>query len=187
MPDKVIYCYSIHQPIFDTLKDDENVQFVRGFDVTDIFPDADDDEDDMKQNNGNKDKPNRLLILDDLHDEISPLILSKIFTKLSHHYSTSVIFIVQFLFMKIKCMRECSVNTMYNFIFRSPKDLVSLRVLNSQMGFKPGFLTTCFLDATKSKYGYLMLDANPQSDPDLRVRTGIFPGDEIKIYKPTNE
>ena len=79
-PDEVIYCYSIYQPIFDTLKDDESVQFIRGFDAVDIFPDMDDDD---KKNDTKK---NRLLILDDLHDEIPPAILSKMFTKLSHHY-----------------------------------------------------------------------------------------------------
>ena len=80
-------------------------------------------------------------------------------------------------------MRECSVNTMYNFIFRSPKDLVSLRVLNSQMGYKKGFLTSCFLDATKADYGYLFIDAHAKTDQDMRVRTGIFPEDDLIIYK----
>ena len=52
------------------------------------------------------------------------------------------------------------------------------------MGFKRGFLTECFKDATKEKHSCLLLDASPKSEPDIRVRTGVSePNQPVTVYQ----
>ena len=43
------------------------------------------------------------------------------------------------------------------------------------------FLIDAFQDATRSKYGYLLLDFHPHMPSELRVRGNIFQNDEIDI------
>ena len=37
-------------------------------------------------------------------------------------------------------------------------------------------------DATSEMYGYLIVDFDPKSSRDLRMRTNIFPGEETICY-----
>ena len=91
---------------------------------------------------------------------------------------------MQHLFLRnLKISRTLNVNSDYLFLFNNPKDLVSLRVLNSQMGFNKNFLTLCFLDVNKEKFKNLILDASPSSSQELRVRSGLFPDEPIVVYK----
>ena len=37
-------------------------------------------------------------------------------------------------------------------------------------------------DATSEMYGYLIVDCDPKSSRDIRIRTNIFPGEETICY-----
>ena len=47
----------------------------------------------------------------------------------------------------------------------------------------PNMLLESYEDCMKDSYGYLIVDLNPHSDDKYRLRTHIFPGQDVLIYK----
>ena len=105
---------------------------------------------------------------------------------ISHHSSLSVTLVTQFLFMKSKIMRLISANSHITTLYRSPRDQLSLRLLNSQIYPRSkGFLSWAHTDACAKPYSSLTIDCGPHSDDETRVRRSSFPDeDEIVIYQP---
>lgn len=87
-PNRIIWCYSIYQPLYDVLKSKiPFIEFHKGLDANIL----------------NKFKPddNNLLVIDDLMRESgNGDLVADIFTKGSHHLNLSTIFIVQNIFQK---------------------------------------------------------------------------------------
>src|SRR6266568_2721514 len=77
-PEKILWCYSVHQKAFEELTD---VEFHEGIPEISLF--------DGKQKT--------LLILDDLMHETDDRV-TKIFTKISHHMAVSVLYLTQKIF-----------------------------------------------------------------------------------------
>ena len=103
--------------------------------------------------------------------------VTKIFTKISHHRSVSVLYLSQNLFFSGKQNRTISLNTHYMVLFRNPRDASQISVLGKQMyPNKSKILVEAFRDATSSPYGYLLMDMRPDLEDKFRLRTGIFPG-----------
>ena len=165
-PEKIMYCYGEFQPSFLEFK---AVEFNEG------LPNA-------EQFDGQQ---RILLIIDDLMNEIDQNV-SNIFTKLSHHRNVSVIFISQNLFHKNKFVRTMNLNTHYIVLFKNPRDAGQVAVLARQMyPGKSKFVVEAFEDATKEPYGYLLIDLRPETDDRYRIRTKIFPDDDIQyVYVP---
>jgi hypothetical protein len=165
-PEKIIYCYGEFQPSFLEFK---TVEFNEGLPNAERF--------DGRQR--------ILLIIDDLMNEIDQNV-SNIFTKLSHHRNVSVIFISQNLFHKNKFVRTINLNTHYIVLFKNPRDAGQVAVLARQMyPGKSKFVVEAFEDATKEPYGYLLIDLRPETDDRYRIRTKIFPDDDIQyVYIP---
>ncbi|KMQ81740.1 hypothetical protein RF55_25379, partial [Lasius niger] len=164
-PDKVIYCYGVYQPLFNSMKD---VIFEEG------LPSY------LNQ------IQNALIIVDDLMTELSgDSRLSNLFTKGSHHRYISIIFIVQNLFHQGKEMRTIHLNCHYMTLFKNPRDKSQVMHLARQMfpGKSKAF-QEIFQDATHPAYGYLFLDLRPETEDRLRMRSGIFPGDKHYVYEP---
>ena len=166
-PDKVYYCYSEWQLLYET-ECFSDVEFHHGELCIDVL---------------NKEE-NNLVIYDDLLSECSENI-EMMFTKYSHHRNTSVIFITQNIFQKNKYMRTMSLNASYLVLFKNPRDIKQIQYLSSQMyPKKSNFLVESFDDATSKPFGYLMIDLCQQTPEELRVRTGIFPDEKTYIYIP---
>jgi hypothetical protein len=118
-----------------------------------------------------------LLLLDDLMLQLNSRreILAGFFTRKSHHSNINIVFIVQNLFEKnLKIVRD---NSHYIILLNSPSAAQQIRSLGAQIF--PGSALKYFLDSyrqavTERKYGYLVLDLHPASDPVLRLRTNIF-------------
>ena len=164
-PEKIIYCYSEYQPIFNEYP---QVTFSEG------LPD-------LEQFDG---KQRTLLILDDLMSETNDSV-SNIFTKFSHHRNISVIYLTQNLFYKSKQSRTMSLNAHYIVLFKNPRDLLQVSTLSRQMFPGRGqFLVESFRDATAKPFGYLVLDLKPDTEEKYRIRTGIFPGEKQFVYLP---
>jgi len=164
-PEKIIYCYSEYQPIFNEYP---QVTFSEG------LPD-------LEQFDG---KQRTLLILDDLMSETNDSV-SNIFTKFSHHRNISVIYLTQNLFYKSKQSRTMSLNAHYIVLFKNPRDLLQVSTLSRQMFPGRGqFLVEAFRDATAKPFGYLVLDLKPDTEEKYRIRTGIFPGEKQFVYLP---
>lgn len=92
-----------------------------------------------------------LIILDDFMNEAKDETdVSKIFTKGSHHKKTSVIFMIQNLFVQGKKTRSISLNTHYLVIFKNPRDRAQFSYLARQMHPKnSAFLEEAYEDATR--------------------------------------
>ena len=170
-PDKILYCYGEWQTMFSEMS---NVEFFRGI-----------NEDIIKRENLTG---HTLLILDDLADEIDSKLLERIFTKISHHRSLSVILLIHSLFYPgLKNMRLISLNTHYLVIFKTARDQNSIATIARQMfGKRYKYMIDAYNDATSENYGYLIVDSK-SSTPDLiRLRTKVFPGETTVAYIQQN-
>lgn len=127
---------------------------------------------------------NNLVILDDkMGDAGSSKTLADLFTKGAHHRNMTVVFVVQNMFHQGDAMRTVSLNSHYMVLFKNSRDKAQVRCLSSQM--YPGdnkFLVAAYEDATRDRYGYLVLDLHPDTMEEMRVRTGIFPSDLYYVY-----
>lgn len=166
-PDKIIYCYSKYQDIFDEIKlTNIPISFHEGLPEIETL-----------------DK-NILIIFDDLMEQCErDTAILNLFTVDSHHKNISSIFITHNFYSKGKNMRTLSLNSHYLILFNNPRDLSQIYYLARQMfPKKSDFLVECIEDAVVNKpYGYLFLDLKQNTPKDYRVRTGILPNDEEKI------
>ena len=167
VPDEVVYCYSEYQPSFDELKD-SGVIFTEG------LPDVDEWTVDRK----------RLMILDDLMNETDERV-TRLFTKISHHRSLSVIQIVQNIFSKNKEQRTISLNSHYLVVFKNPRD--KSQIINLGKQIYPGmskFVNEAFISATQTPNSYILFDLRQETSEELRLRTNIFPGELHTVFVP---
>lgn len=164
-PDKIFYCYGVYQKQFERMSD---IQFVHG------LPDS------FNQFHG----PNHnLVIIDDLQDEVSASkAVERLFTRDSHHKNLSVVYINQNLFYQGKHSRTIALNTHYTVLFRNPRANSQIRILRSQTGLKN--LEEAYNDVMKnSRFGYLLIDLSPFSKTDYKLRTNIFPNEDLIVYE----
>ena len=160
-PERILYCYGEFQPSFLELP---QIEFHEG------FPD-------VTRFDG---RHRYLLIIDDLMNEVNQNVCN-IFTKLSHHRNVSVIFVTQNLFHRNKHVRTMNLNTHYIVLFKNPRDAGQVSTLARQMyPGKSKFVVEAYEDATKEPYGYLLIDLKPETHDSYRIRTRIFPDDDIQ-------
>lgn len=130
----------------------------------------------------------RLVILDDLMREANGSVVD-LFTKGSHHYNLSVIFVTQNVFNQGKGRRDISLNAHYIICFKNPRDKQQILHLSKQVSPEnPKYIQEAYNDATSMAYGYLLFDLR-QTTPDiLRYRTNIFQSDTPPniVYVPKN-
>lgn len=166
-PERIIYCYAIYQDSYPNMS---GVEFHQGLDV-------------LKEIDG---KTRTLIILDDLMAETDSRV-TKLFTKGSHHYDASVIYIVQNIFNQAKEHRTISLNSHYLLLFKNPREKSQITNLAKQIyPHNTKFLLEAYNEATKAPHTYILLDLTQQCPEPIRVRTGIFPGDLLQVYVPKN-
>lgn len=171
-PRKIIYCYSVWQPLFDDLKNQvKNIEFNEGvYEINQIDQSI-----------------NTLLIFDDLMNdcETDQSILN-LFTIDSHHKNISVFLLTQNLFSKGKYARTISLNSSYIIVFKNPRDKSQIYSLARQMfPEKMLFFLESYNDAISKKgYSYLFLDLKQTTEERNRIQTGILPGDLRIIFTP---
>ena len=97
-----------------------------------------------------------------------------------------MLYLVQNLFPKNKESRTISLNTHYMVVFKNPRDATQMSNLTRQM--YPGrtkFALDAFKDATAVPHGYLLVDLKQDTPEDMRLRTCIFPDDDVQyVYLP---
>lgn len=120
----------------------------------------------------------RLLIIDDLMRETNSDVVD-LFTKGSHHFNISVIYVTQNIFNQGKGRRTISLNAHYIVAFKNPRDRVQIQTLARQVcPDNSRYIQDAYKDATSIPFGYLLFDLK-QSTPELwRYRTNIFPDDK---------
>ena len=164
-PDRVFYCYGVYQKKFETM---QNVEFIHG------LPDS------FNTLHGSN---HNLVIIDDLQDEVANnKAVEQLFTRESHHRNISVVYINQNLFYQGKHARTIALNTHYTVLFRNPRANSQLRILRSQSGLK--HLEEAYADAMKhDQFAYLVIDLSPFSQTEYKLRTRIFPNEDMVIYE----
>lgn len=164
---EVVYCLPQNQPIDEAFK---KYTISRGIPDIESFDDL---------------SP-RLIILDDLMREADGSVVD-LFTKGSHHYNVSVIFVTQNIFNQGKGRRDISLNSHYIVCFKNPRDKQQINTLSRQVyPENVRYIQEAYKDATAQPYGYLLFDLK-QSTPDLyRFRTNIFESDTPSniVYVP---
>src|SRR5437867_169120 len=165
-PDRILYCYGAYQQMFSEM---EGVEFNEGLPSLGEF---------------NGEKPT-LVIIDDLMHETNDVV-TKLFTRVSHHTNTSVIFIMQNLFHADKETRTITLNAQYLVLFKNVRDKSQIAHLSRQM--YPGnskHMIESYIDSTSEPYSYLFIDLKPNTDDKHRLKGCIFPDDKHNyVYIP---
>lgn len=117
-----------------------------------------------------------LLILDDLVGSIQPTFLDTLFTRGSHNWGVSVVLVTQHLFNRE--LRVARNNSHYIVLMRNPAGALQVRNLATQLfpGRHAHFMEA-YADATRQRYGYLLIDMHPATDEEAtgRLKTHIYP------------
>ena len=167
-PEKITWCYGEWQEAYATT-DLTHVRFEEGLPTESMFEST----------------TRNFIVIDDLMAETNERVTT-LFTKKSHHRNTSVLYLMQNLFPKNKESRTISLNTHYMVVFKNPSDATQMSHLALQM--YPGrakFVQEAFKDATSLPYGYLLVDLKQDTPEDMRLRTAIFPDDDVQyVYLP---
>jgi len=130
--------------------------------------------------------PFSLIVLDDLAEQQFNLIeVARLFSHRSHHEQISVILITQNLYQPGKYTRSITLNAKYIQIFKSPRDISSVSILNRQLfPAYPKFLSLAYEDATRDKpNSYLLIDLTQETKDSQRVKTNIL-SDITTVYQP---
>lgn len=164
---EIIYCLPEDQPVDRYFS---RFHVIRGIPDTTMFMDL---------------RP-RLVILDDLMRETNSDIVD-LFTKGSHHFNVSIMYVTQNIFNQGKGRRTISLNAHYIVAFKNPRDRIQIQTLSRQVCPENSkYIQEAYKDATNEAFGYLVFDMK-QSTPDLyRYRTNILPSDDPQniVYIP---
>ena len=177
---KILYCYSIKQPIFnEILREISNVEFYEGMPDEDkivLFGDLEN---------------HNLIILDDMMESIVKSVdAQNLATKYSHHRNISTLYISQNLFLQGKCSKSISINTHYFIIMCNPRDIKQISTLAAQTGLGMILIESYRDCVLNKKYGYQLISLHPRDlalntdSPRIRskIHTNIFQGEMLISY-----
>ena len=106
-----------------------------------------------------------------------------LFTKYCHHYNITAIFLTQNVFAQGPCSRTININTHILVLFANKRDESQALNLAKQLyPCETKFFMEVYKDATSVPHGYLVIDCDPKSPRDLKLRTHIFPVEEEICY-----
>lgn len=171
--DRIVYHYGTWQAAYNNMR--SGVEFHEGLPVA---------EDLAPTQNTSKPLGHTLCIVDDLMGENDKRVISELFTKASHHWMVSIIYITQNIYeQKCKYYRTMSLNTSYMVIFKNPRDMSQIDTLSRQVyPNRPNFLTAVYNTETNKPHSYIVIDFK-QSTPDrFRVRSSITTPDRQLIF-----
>ncbi len=166
-PSKILYCYSIWQPLFNKmLVEISKIEFIKGLPT-----------ESEKLNNC-------LIVIDDLMTEcIDNKEIVHLFTVGSHHRDISVIFLTQNIYEKGKYARSISLNSHYFILFNNRRDKGQIQYLGRQLF--PGdqnFFMEVYEDSISKEHGHLIIDLKPKTSEIIRLRTIDFKNNQIFVY-----
>lgn len=129
---------------------------------------------------------NNILILDDLMEIASKSSdIVDLFCQYSHHHNFTTWFICQNVFNGGRHHRTISLNCHYFVLYKNQRDELQIQTLGRQMF--PGrlnYFMDAYRKATTRRYGYLLVDLSPHSDPRYKLRTNILPGQITTVFLP---
>ena len=128
-----------------------------------------------------KDYKHGIFVADDKATQIpESAFFMDLLTRYGHHFNLSNVMLVQDPSLNGKMKSVLSKNFHVNVLMKSPRDRNYVRNLAIMLNdYK--CLTQAYDDATKEKYGYLVIDLHPQAEDRLKYRSFIFPDDQHTV------
>lgn len=163
-PKRIVYVYSIWQPIFNDFKR-MGVEMIKGI-----------QEDFFLQFDGSI--PVWIIFDDVMNEAMDSDLVSQLFTRGSHHLNLSVILVVQNLFMRSKRSdRAQSIlkNVHYGVYFNNPRD--KSIIVNFAKQFAPKnsqSLMKIFEWITRTPYNPMVIDFKQDTPNEVRVMSNVF-------------
>jgi len=167
--DDILICYKEHQPAYGEMQlADTRVRLKKGLEL------------DIPSNQ------NSLIIIDDqMSDSLKAKEVQELFTSGVHHRSISVIFLSQNLLPQGKYSRDIRLNTHYISICKTPSFSSQVCYISRQLyPKKPSAVYNAYEKATSQPYTSLFLNLHPNCHDQLRIQSGILPGEDHLIYQP---
>ena len=159
--DKVIYYYGQWQPAFKNMN--ARIQFKQGLPS----------KEELETTNDNN-KLHTLCIVDDLMKENDKEVLCDIFTKGSHHWFVSIIYITQNIFENTPAYRTMSTNASYLVMFKNPRNMAQIMPISRQVfPKKTNFLTEVYNGETTEPHSYIVADFKQATPHQFRIRSSI--------------
>jgi hypothetical protein len=170
-PQHVLYCYGIWQDLYEQMEKEMNfIQFHEGLPSKETVCNL---------------PSGSMIILDDLsHLLYENVDMELLFSQTSHHKNLSVCHIKNNIFYQGKHARTINLNTHIYVLMQNPRDVSQIVRLGSQIFPGKGKALLEAYSECMSSTGYLILDLSPHSDEKYRIRTHIFPGEDIVAFSP---
>ena len=116
-----------------------------------------------------------LCIFDDPMSTLGHGESARVFTELSHHTRSSVIWVSQTLYAESAEFRRMSLNSHYLVLMKNPRNARIVITLSSQIApYKNSYIVQSYQAATSQPYGYLLLDFEQGQSDAVRMRGSIF-------------
>ena len=168
-PKKIMYCYGVWQPAFETMK--TYVTFHKDLPLESTISKF-------------ADGSHCMIILDDLMDAVvKSQEVQRLFVRGSHHLNITLVYVNQNLFHQGKCARTTALNCHYLALFKNPRDFSQIQLLGRQIGLGKT-LVEAYQDCMSEKYNYLVVDLSPHSSSNHKLFAHIFPGEDEVVYVP---
>ncbi len=175
-PKRILYFYGIWSPLYQELqKKLDHITFIEGLPTLDqvmTFTDP---------------NTHTAIILDDVMNIAKDSeVVELLYTRISHHRSCTVMLVLQNLYNQGRKMKAIQLNTKYIVIFRSPRDVMQLRILGMQLyPSRPSAVVEAYTDAIKEhQFAHLVIDMTAQCEDEIRIRSQVLVGQETNCYVP---
>ena len=168
-PQKILFCYSIWQPLYeDILKTFPIVVFKSGLPTVD----------DLKELSGIS-KKHCLVFFDDMiHELVNDIDIERLITGYAHHSRITTVIMSQNLYYQGKNSKTLNINQGSFILMSSRTDTSQIRNFGRQImgpGKKSRAFWFAYEDTQKKNFQYLFVDVTPSGNMKHMLRSFIFP------------
>ncbi len=166
--DNVYYYYNVYCDAFKTIANLDNVYLNEGLPTLEQIQSL---------------KKNSIVVFDDLsHVLFQNSMILEIALVMARHRKITCFVLLHNLFMKGISSRTFFLNVGVYVLFRTKRGIDQIKHLGRQLFGKGDILLDSYKDATRDKYGFLLVDL--ESSEDFCLRSNIWPGQDMIIYRP---
>ena len=171
----VVFCYSVWQPIYSTLRE-------RGV-VTKFYNKKPTCEEFAELVRDHRHEGGSIVVIDDFMGEIDTDLVN-IVTVHSRHYNTSTFILFQSLFPSNRLARQISLNVKYLHVHKNPRENAQIQVLARQLyprGYK--WVVEAYHKVTEKPHSCLLMDMTQKCPDKLRIRSNYLPSEApMKVW-----
>ena len=154
---RVLWCYGVWQDAYEHSYENLDITFNEGLLCSFDNPESE--------------RPH-VVVIDDLMEEVSKdKRMVALYTKYSHHYKISVVFLSQNLFFQTREMRTISLNAHYIIIMKNPRDKLQIAALGRQIfPTTLSYFLEAYNEAVSEPFSHLIIDLTPACPDKYRLR-----------------